>query len=113
MTCKIECTKLSKDGVSDWCLLDATQKSLCEHMKLLKDAYKENETLKADLVRANKLMDMAKVRDIDYLNGESDHLYNDGLTNQAHKILSNACADIKEHLGKGGEVIIDDKDDKQ
>ncbi len=41
MSDKIKCTQLSADYTSDWCLLEATQGSLREHMKLLNDAYKE------------------------------------------------------------------------
>ncbi len=54
MTCKIECTNLSEDGTADWCLLEATQNSLREHMKLLNKCYKEIEQLRNELRKANK-----------------------------------------------------------
>jgi len=53
---KVKCTKLSKDSTSDWCLLETTQESLREHMKLLKNCYKENENLKSALTTKDSML---------------------------------------------------------
>jgi len=59
MVCKIECTKLSDEGVADWCLLDATQESLREHMKLLKKAYIENKHQAEEINELKSLLKIA------------------------------------------------------
>jgi len=41
----VKCSRLSDEGVTDWCLADAGRESLREHMSLLKAAYAEIERL--------------------------------------------------------------------
>jgi hypothetical protein len=41
----VKCKRLSSETETDWCMAEAMQESLREHMKLLKDAHAEIERL--------------------------------------------------------------------